>query len=62
MENELEYLQKIKEQLLSDGELIVDILMSDYTLKISPERWHDIFKTDEFNKLKENGKATNKPS
>jgi hypothetical protein len=53
MKNELEFLNKIKEQLLSDGELIVDRLMGDYTLKISPERWHDIFKTDEYNKLKQ---------
>ena len=66
MENELEYLQKIKEQLMDaciDG-MKIDMSWGTQinVLYITSDTWHDIFKTDEFNKLKENGKATNKPS
>ena len=58
MENELEYLQKIKEQLLTFGDMGIsldDAIGQINKLVIKSDDWHKIFKTDEFNKLKENG-------
>ena len=60
MENELEYLQKIKNQLLTFGDMGIsldDAIGQINKLVIKSDDWHDIFKTDEYNKLKENGKA-----
>ena len=50
--NELELLNKIKEQLLDKGEMFVTP-NDTYKLIISAENWHEIFKTDEYNELKE---------
>ena len=66
MENELEYLQKIKKQLLDACIDMPGIGRDTHgnqinILHINSDAWHDIFKTDEYNKLKEDGKATSKP-
>ena len=55
MINELELLNKIKEQLLSNGEFFVksNSFKREYRLEISSDDWHEIFKTDEYNELKE---------
>jgi hypothetical protein len=44
---ELNLLHKIKKQLITDGNLQAGILQ--YTLQITPAKWHEIFKTKEYN-------------
>ena len=51
--NELELLNSIKEQLLSKGEMVVRTWAPEYFFTISHKDWHRIFKTDEYNELKE---------
>lgn len=50
MKKELELLNKIKEQLLEKGEMVLQ-LNGTYNLIIHDKDWHKIFKTDEYNKL-----------
>jgi hypothetical protein len=49
---ELELLNKIKKQLLEKGDMFVSKQTGNYQLFISPEDWHEIFKTEEYNKTK----------
>ena len=58
--NELELLNKIKEQLISNREMVVST-NGMYILHIHQEDWHRIFKTDEYNELKEPPKNPNPP-
>lgn len=48
-EYKIELLNKITYQLLEKGEMKVGAL--NYTLQIYADDWHNIFKTDEYNKL-----------
>jgi hypothetical protein len=48
---ELELLNKIKEQLLDNGELYA-FPHQPYKLIIHPKYWHEIFKTEEYNEKK----------
>ena len=61
MKNELELLNKIKEQLLSKGEMTVRTWEPSYFFVISHKDWHQIFKTDEYNELKEPPKNQDPP-
>ena len=52
MEKELELLNKIKNELIDKGDLCISLSGPGlYEFKITPDDWHKIFKTDEYNKL-----------
>ena len=68
MKNELELLNKIKKQLLSKGEIFSTpnatykhTQNATYKLIISADNWHEIFKTDEYNELKQPPKNQDPP-
>jgi hypothetical protein len=54
---ELELLTRIKHKLMEEGFMVVS-MNNVYTLNISSEDWHKIFKTDQFNEMK-NGSTRN---
>ena len=49
---ELKIRERIKQELLDSSEFIVDGM--EYHMTIDANKWHEIFKTDECNKLRKN--------